>query len=192
VDTKTHSLLKRVSGIVSIIAFIADLITIALFVRDILLVGTQTTFTSAFAQVLLIVSVFTFALLLSVYSREEYEHLDGIIWIFSWLYMVFSALMLAGISYRFIIEVDYTTGEYFGYVALVTFVAGLGFGMGAIIDRPTAYLSIPFMLVALEQIILWVVHLLNRQGIAFNWIFVGNLSLFVIVGLFILFLIVSD
>jgi hypothetical protein len=185
--------LRNISGIVSVIAFLADLITIALFIRD-LLGNVPIPLGTALAQVALIVAVFMFAFFLLLYSRREgeYESLDEITWIFGWLYITFSAAIFGIVAYRFIVEANYEFWDFMGYTMLIALIAGLGFGIAFFIAKRPDYFSIPFMLVALEQIILWILQLLSRKAISFNWAFIGNLLLFAYAGSFVLFFISSS
>jgi hypothetical protein len=182
--------LKQFSAVVSVIAFAADLITVLLFVRD-LLFGFLS-FGSTFPQVLLIALFFTFAILLFNYSREISKDLEGIVKMFGWLYVILAALIFMIVSFRFIMREDYGFGEFIGYPLLVIAIAGLGFVVTKNVEGNVKYFSIPFMVVALEQIGLWVIKILAGYGIFFSLTFFGNLLIFIIVGLIILFFLQSD
>jgi hypothetical protein len=182
--------LRTISGIVAVITFLADLITVALFIRDLL--QNRITFIAVIAEVALIVIVFAFAFLLLVYSKQAEATPDWLIRIFSWLYIVFSAAIFGIISQRFIIEGDYRFGEYIGYILLIILIAGLGYSIAIFTRERAGYFSIPFMLVALEQIILWIFLIFSRTQISFNWTMLGNLFLFLIVSMFVLYFIWID
>lgn len=182
--------LRQISAMVSTIAFIADLITVALFIRDLLISGGPPPFGTVVAQVALIAAIFTFAILLFIYARQEYTSLDSIVGVFGWLYIVLAAALFAVISHRFIVEANYDFGEFIGYIILIALIAGLGYGITLMVERRTSYYSIPFMLVALEQIVLWLLLIVSRQGITFDWTFIGNLLFFGYAGLLILFFII--
>lgn len=179
--------LPKVSGIVAVITFLANLITVGLFFRDLYQGNLPTG--GAIAQVTIIVVVFGFAFLLLFYSRQKDESLDGIIWLFSWLYILFSAAIFGVISYRFIVEANYNFGEFIGSIALIILIAALGYCVSVFIEKPSHYFSIPFMFVALWQIILWIFQIFARKTITFSWAFAGNLLLFIVASAFVLFFI---
>jgi hypothetical protein len=172
------------------LAFSADLITIALFLRDLFIGNPPIPFSSTLSRVALIVTIFAFAYLLLMYSRQAYESLDAIIWVFSWLYIVFASAVFALVAYRFLVEANYGPGEFVGYIALIALIAWLGFMVALINKKRTGYFSVPFMLVALEQMVVWIVLISSRRPISFNLTFVGNLLLFVYASTFVLFFIV--
>lgn len=183
--------LRKISGIVSAIAFVADLITIILFIRDLVQGNAPASISSSLAKVVLIMAVFAFAFLLLHYSRQEFESLDRIVWIFGWLYISLSAALFGVISYYFIMEEGQTPGEFIGCVLLIGLITGLGSSVTLFVGERVDYFSIPFMLVALEQIVLWLFRIFSQRHISFNLGFIGNLLLFVYAGLIILFFILS-
>jgi len=182
--------LKQFSAGVAIIAFIADLITILLFIKDLLFIPEFLSFRSAFSQLFVIALIFTFAILLFNYSREINKGLEGTVIMFGWLYIILAALIFMIVSFRFIMLQDYDFGEFIGYPSLVVFIAGLGWGVTKNVEGNTKYFSIPFMIVALAQIALWIIKLII--GYEIDLTFMGNLLIFVIVGLIILFFLQQD
>jgi hypothetical protein len=187
-----NATLKQFSAVVSIIAFIADLITVLVFVKDLLFNFDFLSFESTISQIFIIALIFTFAILLFNYSREINKGLEGVVKMFGWLYVILAALIFMIVSFRFIMGEDYGFGEFIGYPLLVISIAGLGFGVTKNVEGNTKYFSIPFMIVALEQIALWVIKILVGYGLLFTLPFFGNLLLFVIVGLIILFFLQQD
>jgi hypothetical protein len=179
--------LKLISSIVSLVTFLADLLAIALFIRSVFFGGIE--LTSAVSQILVIVVVFAFATLLWYYSKEDSPAPEIIFSVFSWIYIVFSAAIFVIISQRFMMEGKYTLGEYVGYIFLIFFIGGLGFFIHTTNDEDTDFFAIPYMLVALIQIIIWIFIIFSENELEFNWITIGNISLFVIAGLIVLFFI---
>jgi hypothetical protein len=184
----TQENLKKISTVVSAIGFSADIITLGLFFKDLFTTRPPLPFSSAITQIVIIIVAFTFSALLLVYSRSGVwgNPLDSIAWLFSWLYLLFSALIFAVIAYRFILQANYGIGDYFGYTALIALIAGLACSILLIVGRDFSYFSVPYMLTALEQIILWIARIIGKEPIRFDFIFVGNVLLFVYAGLFIL------
>lgn len=185
--TERQNTLKKVSAIVATLSFTADLLTLALFLRDLVLSDLTVDLSSITARVIIIISAFAFSALLIAYSRTgDWKSFTSVTaTFFSWLYVLFSALLLAIVSYRFILESDYEIGTYFGNVVLSAFIAGLAFIVMLIAGKSSAYFSLPFMLVSLEQIVLWIIRIFNRLPVRFDWTFIGNIGLFVYSGILI-------
>lgn len=179
--------LKLISNFVSIITFIADLITVALFLRSVFL--GDISLTSSVSQVLIIIVVFVFAASLWFYSKDDVPNPEVLFSVFGWLYIVFAATFFVIISQRFMMKGDYTLGEFVGYISLTFFIGGLGFFIYDSSNKRVDYFSIPFMLVALIQIIVWVFIIFSNNELLFNWVTAGNISLFVIAALVVLFFI---
>jgi hypothetical protein len=179
--------LKQFSAVVAVIAFIADLITIIFFAKDLLFGFDFLTFGSTITQVFIIALTFAFAFLLFNYAREINKDFEGIVRMFGWLYILLAALIFMIVSFHFTMFENYSFGEFIGYPLLVIFVLGLGVAVSINAGGDTKYFSIPFMVVALEQIALWVTKIISF-GISFTLAFLGTLIIFVLVGLIILFL----
>jgi len=178
--------LRKVSGIFTILTILADLITIGLYLNYVFMGVVPLNIESAFPWILIIVVIFIFSMLLSAYS-EHNNVLDGIIGVFSWLYVILAAMLFAVISKRFIAEANYGIYEYLGYIFLIILISGLGFLISFMTDKSLRNFTIPFMLVGLYQIILWILLFLNPQNIVFNLTFFGNSLLLGVVGCFIIF-----
>jgi len=178
--------LRKVSGIFTILTILADLITIGLYLNYVFMGVVPLNIESAFPWILIIVVIFIFSMLLSAYS-EHNNVLDGIIGVFSWLYVILAAMLFAVISKRFIAEANYGIYEYLGYIFLIILISGLGFLLSFMTDKSLRNFTIPFMLVGLYQIILWILLFLNPQNIVFNLTFFGNSLLLGVVGCFIVF-----
>ena len=190
-NSKIDSSIKPTARIGSYLAFLADLITICLFVKDIFVkdLSQQTIISEkAFLQIASIIVIFLFAILLWFYSKIDDRRHKFLYQMFSWFYVVFSALILGMISYRFMTETSYGIGEFLGYIFLVFLVCGLGLGISLFnkVNR-LDWFSIPFMIVAFEQIALWIIKINSRQY-EFNWFSFGNLFLLVIVVLIVFIL----
>jgi hypothetical protein len=208
--------LRSIAKVVAGIAFIANLLTVILFIRDLFFGNVGITFDKALAQVAIIFLVFIFSLLLLMFSREESAtpSLDLVASLFSWLYIMFAALIFGIVSLRFIYYANYSLGEFVGYTVLIAFIAGLGYSLATAVragqqerEVPTSpvesqagtyrnwkfddhYFAVPFMAVALVQIVLWVVIIFTGQPLTFfSLTFIGNLLLFVYAGLFVIFFI---
>jgi len=184
--TLIEKTLRKVSGIFTILTILADLITIGLYLNYVFIGVVPLNIESAFPWILIIVVIFIFSMLLSEYS-EHNNVLDGIIGVFGWLYVILAAMLFAVISKRFIAEANYGIYEYLGYIFLIILISGLGFLISIMTGKPLRNFTIPFMLVGLYQIILWILLFLNPQDIVFNLTFIGNSLLLGVVGCFITF-----
>jgi len=180
--------LKTIAKGAATIAFIADLITVAIFVNELLFGDILASIDAVAAQVITVTAIFIFAVMLLRYSDQELRSLDRIIFIFSWLYILFGALILFRVSFVFIIYANYSFNELMAYGTLTTLIIGLGFITAMNIQRDTRYFSVPFMLIALFQIALWLWRMLTDR-LVFDAYFVSNILLLAYVGaLVILFL----
>ncbi len=186
-DKSTPLPLKLISSIVSVITFLADLLAIALFIRSVFYGKLE--LTSAVSQILVIIVVFAFATLLWFYSKDDSSAPAIIFSVFSWLYIVFSAAIFVVISQKFMMEGHYSLGEYVGYLFLIFFIGGLGLFIYKTNDKKTDFFAIPYMLVALAQIIMWIFIIFSENKLEFNWETIGNIFLFVIAGMIVLFFI---
>jgi len=190
-DKSKDTTIKQFSAMVSVIAFVADLITVLLFIKDLLFGYELITFTSTISQIFVIALIFAFAFLLFNYSREADNGISEVVGIFGWLYIILAALIFMIVSYRFVMIGDYGFGEFIGYPFLVIAVGGLGYSITKNVDGNTKNFSIPFMVVALEQIVLWIIKILIG-GLSFSWAFVGNIIHFIIAGAIVLVLLTVD
>jgi hypothetical protein len=182
------TMIKQFSGVVSIVAFIADLITILLFTKDLLF--DLVSFKSILTQLFMIAFIFTFAMLLFNYSREISKGIEGIVKMFGWLYIIQAALIFMIVSFRYMMIEDGSYSELLGYPFLVIAIGGLGYGVTKNVDGEPKYFSIPFMVVALEQIALWVIKVLIRIDIPGT--FGNGLLFFIIAGIIIWFFLSVD
>lgn len=180
------SFLRNVSGIFFILGIIADLTTVGLYLNYLFKGTIPFTIDSAFPWISIIIVIFLFSFMLFTFSKNDSDLLDGIRWLFGWVYVIFAALIFALISNQFILEANYGIYEYFGYILLIILISGLGFIINA--NSSLRYYSVPYMIVGLYLIILWLNLLYqNPQSIDFNLTFFGNLLLIVVPGSFIIF-----
>lgn len=172
--------MKQITKFAAVLAFIADLITIGVFVKDILFSKTLIASTQPLYFIGLILVIFVFALGLFILSKEENDD-NIIIAIFSFFYVSIGAFILGVVSYRFIVISIYSPQEFFGYFALVGLISGLGYITSTVLVGRTDYLALPFMIIAAEQIILIFVQIIS-QTIEFGLSFIDKLILLVFTG----------
>jgi len=184
-----NTALRIASGFVSTIAFVANLVSVGLFVRDVLTSREFPEMGTIVANVVLIGVVFFFALLLLGYSRDRFHRLDHIANAFGWSYVLLSAAIFALISPQFILARDYAAGDLGAYAALIAVIAALGYLTTKVVERRTDLFCIPFMLVALEHVLLWLYLVGSGRGIVLGWHFWGGLGLFIYAGILVLWFI---
>lgn len=178
--------LRKIAGLFSVLAIIADLITIGIYLNNVNIGVVNFNIESAFPSIFIIVVIFIFAMLLFNYS-DKGDFIERTIGTFSWVYVILAAMLFAIISKKFIVETNYGVSEYFGYIILIILISGLGFLISSIIDQPLHNFAVLFMLVGLYQTIVWISQFLNPQEIVFNVKFIGNALLLGVVGGFIVF-----
>jgi hypothetical protein len=183
--------MKGISGVVSVLAFVADLITIGLFVSQLFSGTSAISTTTAFAHIGWIIVLFLFAGGLFLYSRNEADALDKIAAVFAWCYIVLAGLVLALVSQTYVYEWHPSLAGLLGYAALVGFISGLGYSIAYTVGSRSRYFSVPFMLVALEQALFWILRIAN-YGLSLSWAFALNLLVFVFTGLLVLFFLRTD
>lgn len=181
-----QSPLRSVSGFFFILGILADLATVGLYLNNLFKGTIPFNIDSAFPWISIIIVIFLFSVMLFSFSKNDSDILGGIRRLFGWVYVIFATLIFAVISNQFILEPNYGIYEYFGYIFLIILISGLGFIIN--IDSSFRYFSVPFMIVGLYLIILWLNLLYqNPQAIVFNLTFLGNLLLIVVPGSFIHF-----
>lgn len=178
--------LRSVSGFFFILGILADLTTVGLYLNNLFKGTIPFNIKSAFPWISIIIVIFLFSGMLFTFSKNDSDILDGIRRLFGWVYVIFAALIFAVISNQFLLESNYGMYEYFGYILLIILISGLGFIIN--IGSSIRYFSVPFMIVGLYLIILWVSLLYqNPHAIVFNLNFLGNLLLIIVPGSFICF-----
>jgi hypothetical protein len=183
--------LRRVSGIFGILAIIADIITIILFLKDIFVDGSHIEFKYISTQIIFIVFIFSVALIFGFKAMKSdwHDKIKEIGSMFSWIYIILSATIFILVSYRFIIDCDYTLIEYVSMLGLIFLITFLALFIAFKIDRQNPAFAIPYMLVFLWQISLFLYNFILRNHFDFTWYFVGNIMLLTITTLFLFFLV---
>jgi hypothetical protein len=183
--------LSKIFNVVATIGFFADLITIGIFIRDLFIGGLNE---DSLSHIVIIVIIFLFSYLLLTYSKSEQgRDINNLISLFGWIYVVFSAAILGIFSYYFLNGFNYSFGQYISYYVIVVFIVGLGLLIFGLLDKDFKYLSIPFLLVAVEQIVIWVIKLLTPGPISENvWVFIGGVLLFFLASLIAMGMIYYD
>lgn len=188
IDTKD---LRKISGFFGILAIIADIITIILFLKDIFIDKSQTEFKFISTQVILIVLIFIAAMILGTIALKSswQAEVKKVLVFFSWTYIIISALIFVLVSHRFIIECNYSLIEYFGMIGLIVLVTYLALFIASSIDKGNQAFAIPYMIVILWQIGLFTYNFFTREHLNFDLYFIGNALLFILTTFFVIVLI---
>ena len=186
-DMAKDQILKSVFGLATVISLSVDLMTVGLLLKNLYNGVVPLNIESALPWLFIIILIFIFSILLYNMTKTDSKYLDVIITLFSWLYVILAALLFAVISKQFITEANYGIYDYFGYIFLVILITGLGFITSTRTGNALRNFSIPFMLVGLYQIILWLSLCLNPQTLVFNLHSFGNALLLGVVGFLIVF-----
>lgn len=170
---------KKILSFVSIVAFIADLITISIFIKDLFVGGLNK---GGLSQVIIIVLIFAFGFFLLLYSKSEFvKNIDQIVNAFGWIYVVFGAFILAIFSWYFFNYFQYSFGAFIGYTFIILLITALGVLLVGNVSYSLKTLTIPFLIVALEQIVLMVLRILSPVGFFDRAIFfIGCVFLFLL------------
>lgn len=182
---------NRFIEFISYFGFIADLIAVAAFVYQLFQRETILAFSEAVPSIAVIVLIFTFSFFLLRYSKRDRGADSIFVWLFSWLYVLFSALILAVKSWDFFTLRTYAAGDLIGYMLIVALIFGLGFSMSYIVESVTQNFSYPFMVIGVEQIGLWVYKVLAKT-LVFDAYFIGEIFLFIFTGMLILFALYAE
>jgi len=178
---------ETATGICAVIVFVANVITVISFVRDILTGDLLIFSENSFSRTLVIVVFFAFALALFIYSRNRNRVMDSLIWVFAWIYIICSALIFAQISYYFLLAPvfgnSYTFYDYLSYITMIMSICALGTIMSMVARKSIKYFAIPFMLIAVEHALIWVFLVNTGVRIVFDQGFAGNMVLFILAGL---------
>lgn len=183
---------KAFFGFSSILGFTADIIAITIFVSEII-GGRLTEPSTVFSRSLVIITIFALAMFSFLYSRKTVKFIDNVVWIFSYLYVFYSAVIFGYVSWIFLnnqkyeynySDLQYGFFDYFVYILLIGAMASLGAILSNSLGRSTKGFAIPFMIVALEQVFIWVYLILNG-AIGFNRQFMYNFVLFLYAGLIV-------
>ena len=175
--------LKLFAGVVSGLAFAANLITVASFIYDSFFGGRALSEERVKSHGSLILIVFIFAVLLALFARSETEGFERLWLLFSWLYVLYGALILAFVVYTALRADQIETQWLSVNLVLVTATAGLGFTVMALVSKANLiYFAAPFMLVALEHIGMWVMKVLMGNIVLFDAHFAHEMVLFLYTG----------
>ena len=115
-NDKPLDISNLITFIVSIICFIADWITISLFIRD--LVDEELPFGRGISEISVIVGIFIFGFFLLQHSNLG-NKTSLLYWIIAWPYVLISGVLLAIASFKFLWFWNYSLGTYIYYIFII-------------------------------------------------------------------------
>jgi hypothetical protein len=183
--------LRKISGIFGLLAILADVITILLFLKDLFVDETQIELKYISTQVILIILIFTVAFILGTFALKSdwKDEIKTVLVLFSWIYIIISAIIFISVSARFILLCNYTIIEYFGMVGLIILVTFLALFISLSVDKGNQSFTIPYMIVIICQIGLFTYNFFTRQHLQFDLFFLGNAVLFILTTIFVIVMI---
>lgn len=177
-----ETITKKVAFFVSLLAFVADLYAVYELVSSFLSKEEELLSGELIVQFIFSISVFFFGLFLLLYSQvNQYNRniFDQAIIAFSAIYFIASAILLAGISLRFFLLREYTFSEFIVLPAMSVVIASLGYCLALTAENiDMEKFSIPFMIVAVVQIILFMTYIFSGDLKGIGARDFGNLILF--------------
>jgi hypothetical protein len=157
--------------------FLADMLLQAILLGTLL--GYEFSSQPVSVQYLLIIVVYLFALGLFIYARPAFgESFDFFVYLIGWGFVLMGALLLAIIARIFIIEPSFGFLDFVIYATTAVFAASFGIIIAKIVGERLRPFALPFLLVGLWQVFLWVWRVISSQSLARGWNLLGSLLLF--------------
>ena len=87
---------------------------------------------------------------------------------------------------------DYGPYEYFLSAIILCLVSLMGHGTARLSGhRSVVFFPVPYMLLLVAQVIIWIVRIVADASIQLDWVFAGNVGLFIYAGGFVLFYVMN-
>ncbi len=185
--------IKQLVGGISVLAFLADILLLLVVVSTILGKRILASSQPVPVQFLLIGMVYAFAIGSFLYARSALgDTFDGFVYIaFGWGYVLLAAGLIAVVARIFVLHIGFGLWDFLDYTLAAVVISSFGIIIALVVNEKVRYFAIPFMLVALWQIYLWVWRVVTSQSIARGWNLVGSVSLFIFVVVLIVFLLMQ-
>jgi len=178
-DPQESSFIRQISGAIAVLSFLADILLQTILLGTLLDSKWLSSAQPVHVQYLLVIVVYLFALGLFVYARPAYEdRFDFLVYLLGWIFVFLGAALMATIARIFVIQPGFGFFDFLIYAAAAAFSASFGIIIAFIVGERTRPFALPFLLVALWQVVLWVWRVLSSQSVAGGWNLVGSLSLF--------------
>lgn len=188
-QNQSGSAVQKAVGIFSILAFLGDIFLLVVLVASLLGIDGLRSSQPIFVQFLLVTVVYAFAFSLFIYARPAYSEIfEAIVYLFGWVYILLSALLLAVVAQTFVTQFGFGFLDFLAHAVTVVVISSFGFIIARAVNEKVIYFAFPFLLVAIWQVYLWVWRVLSRSGVSWNWNLAGSLFLFAFTVFFIAFL----
>ena len=189
---ESASVIRKLAGVLALLTFIADMLLLLILIGTLLEFGLLSSAQPIPIQFLLILIIYLFGIGLFIYGRPAFgDMFDGLIYIFfAWPYILLAAGLLSVVALRFVtsLYLDFGFLEFILYAFAITVISMFGVLLSRIVNESVKYFAVPFLLVTLWQIYLWVWRVLSDRGIPAGWNLIGSLFLFVFAVVFIIIL----
>ncbi|MBN1531681.1 MAG: hypothetical protein JXA20_03380 [Spirochaetes bacterium] len=195
-----HILLKRITGTISHVVSAINCLFIGLFIARVYFKHGSVSssdlvfedFESIVPHVVVISLVFLLAHLSGRYSRsigepfDTWHRLAGIG--FAWVYQCAAAALFGYVAGWCVLNGGYEPYEYFLSIAIVALISLMGYATARRSGhKSAAFFPVPYMLLLIAQVILWIIRIVDNATLELDWVFAGNVGLFILAGGFVLF-----
>jgi hypothetical protein len=180
-----NSLLRLTTGILGSITLVADVLTIALFLRDVFSGNLLQDSNAITSRLLVTTVIFTLGILLITYARSSVPGFTKVTIFFAWSYITLSAILFAIISYTYVLGTSTEIVPFISLLILVILISGLGSITAISVNYQLRYFAIPYMLVAVLQALCWLFVISIGRLNQLNLSLVISIGLFVLSGTFI-------
>lgn len=165
-----------------------DALQLSDMVRDAIVGSFVLDFDEVAARMFVLCLTITVSMTLYLIADRRRGHFKKVIFGFGLLYIYMSALLFAAASYHLFISTRYGVFTQLGYAAIVGIAATLGFGLAVISGRSSEryglIYGLPFFVVFLFQLGLYVLLSFADREKVFGLSFVGNLLLMLVSSLY--------
>lgn len=172
----------KIFSLVSYLGFVFDFFLIGLLLWN-MMVSVTLSIGTGIALSVLIVLIYFFSLWILGRSKIENKDYWGFTELFAWLYILLSALILAGLAYHLIYLQDFNLLHLL-IVPLSIFLSSCGITAASMINRKISSAYIPYILAVVFQLVLWVIVLINNE-IKVDLTFIASVILFLTTLIFI-------
>lgn len=177
-------IVRKAAGLLAFGAFLIDLLLMIVLIASLLEFKMLTSAQPLEIQFMIISLVFVLAIGMFVYARSAYGDMyEGVVYVlFGWGYVLLSAVLLAIVARKFVVDVEVGWGllEFLIYSVASAFVSSFGIIIARIVDEERRYFVLLFFPVLLWQLGLWAWRIISQESrtLGFGWNIVGSLMLF--------------
>ena len=177
-----NDIVRKAAGLLAFGAFLVDLVLMIVLIASLLEFEALASGEPLEIQFVIISLVFVLAIGMFIYARPAYgDMFEGIVYLlFGWGYVFLSAVLLAIVARKFVVDVEIGWGlfNFVVYSVASAFVSSFGVIIARVVNECRRYFVLLFFPVLLWQIGLWAWRIMSREQSVFGWNVVGSLLLF--------------